>query len=109
MIWFKMLCIAVAVTLIIDETDFLTSVKKGIWRIARKTPYREFRLKPFDCSLCMTHWILLLYVCLQGFLDVYSYTFIIIISCLTPVIKNLFEMLRDMMYWLINRVWDYFS
>ena len=36
---------------IIDEIKIL------IWKWLRKEPYKEYRLKPLDCSLCMSFWI----------------------------------------------------
>lgn len=62
--WIELLIINVIICFIVDISGVIDSIKYGIWKwvFNGKRDYQEFRLKPFDCSLCMTFWIGLIYI-----------------------------------------------
>ena len=59
----------------------------------RITSY-NFSLKPFDCSLCMFHWIGLSYLIITGF-DISLYCVVCVLSLFTPTVSNLLLYIRD--------------
>ena len=67
MILLKLLCIQLICVLIIDISGFIDSVKWGVskWLTKGKIQTTDYRIKPFDCSLCMTWWSCLIYMIMK--------------------------------------------
>ena len=56
------LAIVLVTVFVIDYTGFVEQGKRWLHGLLyKKTPYRHFRLKPLDCSLCMTFWLVLIF------------------------------------------------
>ena len=56
------LMIMVTISFIVDYSGVVGSVKRMIHKfINGSVDYIPFSLKPFDCSLCMSFWVLILY------------------------------------------------
>lgn len=65
-----LICIAVAVTFIVDLSGSVDSLKRGIKYILSGGKFKDsnYRLLPLDCSLCMTWWTCLIYLlCVHQF------------------------------------------
>lgn len=61
-IMIKMIMLLFIVVFVIDISGIIESIKRLLWRIiAGKREYQNYRIKPFDCSLCMTFWTISLY------------------------------------------------
>lgn len=60
----ELLIISIIVCFVVDISGIIDTIKYTIWKwvFNNKKEYQEFRLKPFDCSLCMTFWIGLIYI-----------------------------------------------
>ncbi len=56
------LIISIICSFVIDYLGVVENMKKYIWKWFNKIPYQNFRFKPFDCSLCMSFWITLIYL-----------------------------------------------
>jgi hypothetical protein len=84
------------------------TVKKLIWRIivGKKTPYKYFPLKPFDCSLCMTHHTLVIWALITGNFSVYIYMVICILSFLSSNITGFLRLIKDMLIKAENKIGD---
>lgn len=96
MIILNLLLITTIVVFVIDLTDFVYTIKKFIWKIFHKhTPYTDFSMKPFDCSLCLSWWLMLIYL-----IVVHSFTIPYIALCalfsfFTPTISNFLLCVQD--------------
>lgn len=107
MILINLLCIAAIVVFVIDLSGFVDSVKMRYWKwLFKDKPYREFSLKPFDCSLCMTHHICLLYAIISGSFSLPIWAFICGLSFLTPQIKGLLRLVSDIWIKAENKIYD---
>lgn len=94
----NLLLIAVCVVMIVDISGFIDSVKIGLKRwLGIKG---GVTLKPFDCSLCMTHWTGLIYLLFTGF-TLQSYALLLFISVLTPTIASAILLIREILDFII--------
>lgn len=94
----NLLLIAICVVMIVDISGFIDSVKIGLkrWLGIRG----GVTLKPFDCSLCMTHWTGLIYLLFTGF-TLQSYALLLFISVLTPTIASAILLIREILDFII--------
>lgn len=99
--------IAVIICFIIDCSGIVESVKKGISKLVfRKIVNTNFRIKPFDCSLCMTFWICLICAYIRGCLTIPVFAYICLLSHITTTITQLLYVIQDVIGNLLNRVSD---
>lgn len=93
MIYLELLALAFIVVYIVDETGIVNSFKTFIksWLNTKS----DITLKPLDCSLCMTHWVCLVYVLIFGNLDIFVYLYILFLSCNTNNIYTLIQKVNE--------------
>lgn len=113
MILINLLLIALIVVFIVDISGAIDSLKSGLkWIITKgKMSGCDYRLKPFDCSLCMTFWVCLLYLLIIGELTLPYIAFTSLLAVFSSVLKSAILLLEDilimlirLMYKLIDRV-----
>lgn len=82
--------ISVICVIIIDCTDIIDTIKHCIWKFAFKDtkPYKDFPLKPFSCSLCMTWWTSLTYLIISHHITLPYITFSLFAAYMTPLINT---------------------
>ena len=88
---------------IIDLSGGIESLKLFISSYLTKSKIKStnFSFKPFDCSLCMMHWVGIIYLLFTGF-TIPLYALVCILSLLTPVTSNLLLYIRDSINKYIN-------
>ena len=108
MILLKLLCIQLICVLVIDISGFIDSIKYGISKFLTKgkIPTTDYRIKPFDCSLCMTWWSCLIYMICIGQVSVFLLAYILFLAIMTPVAKDIIVLLRDICIKVINKIYD---
>ncbi len=111
MITTDILIITLIITWVIDLTDFITSIKKLLWRaiFGKDKIYRDFQMKPFDCSLCSSFWCNLIYVICMGKFSLPILGYISLMAFMTPVIKDVMQMIRDIFVRVITDIYDLFK
>lgn len=73
-----LIMIAAIIVFIVDNSGFVPNIKGAIsgWLTGGKIKNKYWSVKPFDCSLCLTFWVGLIYLfcthqfCLVGVLCV---------------------------------------
>ena len=88
---FSILIISV---LVIDISGFVHSIKAAIGKFLGISP-NSFRIKPFDCSFCMTFWISMIYLLVVGRFTLVNIAIVLLLCCLTTPLKNLVMSLMD--------------
>lgn len=88
---FSILIISV---LVIDISGFVHSIKAAIGKYLGISP-NSFRIKPFDCSFCMTFWVSLIYLLVVGRFTLLNIAIVLLLCCLTTPLKNLVMSLID--------------
>ena len=93
--------VAVITIYIVDLSGFTQS-----WRglLARILHIKEMRsIKPFDCGLCMTWWVCLIYALVIGQLNLYTIAWSALLSFLSIPIGQVLIFLKEWICWVINR------
>ena len=95
------------IVFIIDLSGALDSFKHSIWkRLFKGIPYKEdWRLKPLDCSLCMTWWIGLIYILITSQFSILMVGYIALLAFMTPIIKDIMILLKDASTKLIDVIY----
>lgn len=129
MIYLKLFLLTIPIVYIIDLSGFIDSVKrfyhefiiyikvaclsagKEIWIInllfdRLPNNWRDVRIKPFDCSLCMTFWLLTGLSFFNGELTEYTFCFITMLSYMSNIITQALETIKDFFGVCIDRIYD---
>lgn len=104
----KLLIINLAIILVIDLSGFVTNIKHKLSRLLTKDKISttEFRMRPFDCSFCMTFWCLLAYVVYTQQFTFITVFYIVVITHFTDVTKQVLLLLKDIAVKIINTIYD---
>lgn len=82
-------------------------MKRIIWKILKgNKPYQDFSLKPFDCSLCMSHHIMVIWALCTGNFNLFIWMVICIISYFSIHIRAILETISDMLTKAENKIND---
>ena len=101
MIYLELLALAFIVVYIVDETGIVDSLKTLIKRWLKVKS--DITLKPLDCSLCMTHWVCLVYVLILNELNIFVYLYILFLSCNTDNIYALIQKVNELISKFTNQ------
>lgn len=86
--------ILIICVLVIDISGFVHSIKAAIGKYLGISP-NSFRIKPFDCSFCMTFWVSMIYLLVVGRFTLVNIAVVLLLCCLTTPLKNLVMSVRD--------------
>lgn len=109
MVIINLLLIAVIWVVIIDLSGFIDNFKSGIkWLITKgKMSNSDYRLKPFDCSLCMTFWTGLIYLLIIGKFTLVYLAALCLISLFCSILKSSILLVEDTITTIINRIYKW--
>ena len=104
-----LILIQIIVVLIIDMSGFIDSFKSLISKILTKGRIEtsNYRLRPIDCSFCMNWWVGLVYLIIYNHLSLGYIALILILSFLTTSTKDILLYSKDLMSYLINRLYEW--
>lgn len=98
-----LLKIAILVVCIIDLTDINQTFKKVIAYLLKTTPER---VKVNLCSLCICWWCSLAYIILTNQFTINNLMWCGIICVFTSPIKEIIKLIQDLIYNIINRIYE---
>ena len=103
----NILLITIIIVFIIDCTDFILTLKIKLWNwtFNYSKPYKEYSIKPFDCSLCLSWWCNIIVLLVTNNFTIPYITVVAISSFLTPVFHSLLMLVYDILVNLINWVY----
>ena len=93
--------ITVIVVIIVDISGFIDSIKSFVGKVLG---INNVKLKPLDCSLCMTFWVSMAYLIYANELSITTLMFSLLISVMTPVIGDLIYLIRDIFGKIILKI-----
>lgn len=103
----ELLIVSIITIYIVDLSGIMESIKRGLWRwLKGKQPYVDYRLKPFDCSLCMVFWIGLfwLFIILRTF-SLPLILWVCVLSWFADVIGQILRQIKDIIIVLLNKLY----
>ena len=94
-----LLIITAIIVFVVDLSGIILVLKKKLWKtLYGIIPFKEdWSLKPFDCSLCMTFWIGLIYLIITGSFTIPFIGYVCLLSFLTPVIQEILLITKDLL------------
>lgn len=101
-IYIDMLLVALITIYIVDISGFTES-----WRSLVATKLHISHLKPlppFDCSLCMTWWVCLIYALCVGQISLGTIAFSALLSHLSNPIGEALIFIRERITWIIDKL-----
>ena len=101
-IYIDLLLVAFITIYVVDISGFTES-----WRSLVATKLHISHLKPlppFDCSLCMTWWVCLIYALCVGQISLGTIAFSALLSHLSNPIGGLMIFIRECCNWVINKM-----
>ena len=104
----NLIFIWIITVIIIDISGIIDSIKFRLSKFLTKgkIPTTEFRIKPIDCSFCMNFWIGLIYIICMGEFSLALVALILGLSVMTPILKDLINLVKDIFIFLINKIYD---
>lgn len=99
MVLINLILIASIVVFIVDISGAIDSLKSGIkWILTKgKMSNDDYRLKPIDCSLCMTFWTGIIYLLVIGQFTLPYFAFVCLLACFSSVIKTSILLVEDIL------------
>ena len=106
MMLLKLFIITCVVVFIVDISGAVDSLKSGLkWLLTRgKMNNSDYRLKPLDCSLCMTFWVGLIYLLCTGYLTIPYIGFVCLLACFSNIIKNYILLVEDILTKIVQLI-----
>lgn len=104
-----LIIITLIIIFIVDISGVIDNIKHLIWKCLHpKIAYKEFSIKPFDCSLCLTFWIGIVYSLIIGTFSLYTLLFICLLAMLTPelhqILKTLIMSIDKAIIWVQSKL-----
>ena len=99
----KLFEITVIVVIIVDISGFVDSVKTLIGKVLH---INNVSLKPIDCSFCMNFWASIGYLVITNELSITAVMVALLLSTMTPIIKDAIYLIRDSIGKAINKIYN---
>ena len=96
-----LILIQIIVVILIDISGIVQSIE-GL--IARMLSLKKVSIYMLECSFCMNHHAAFIYLLLTGALSLKNYCFVLILSFLTSVTKDLLWCVRDRLIKLVSKL-----
>lgn len=96
-----LILIQIIVVILIDISGIVQSIE-GL--IARMLSLKKVSIYMLECSFCMNHHTAVIYLLLTGALSLKNYCFVLILSFLTSVTKDLLWGVRDRLIKLVSKL-----
>ena len=94
--------ITVIVVIIVDISGFIDSIKSLIGKVLH---INNVSLKPLDCSFCLNFWVSLGYLVITNELTITAVMVTLLLSTMTPIIKDAIYLIRDLIGKIINKAY----
>lgn len=93
----NLLILQLIVVFIVDLSGVMTHIKKWIWKWlkGKDKPYKDFSLKPLDCSLCSTWWTGLIYLLIIHSFTIPYIAYVALLAFLASTAASLLQLIKD--------------
>ena len=104
----NLIFIQLIVVFIIDLSGFVDTMKSKISSLLTRGRIKslDYRIRPFDCSLCMTFWSGLIYLFIVDRFTLSLIAFVCLLSITTTLTKDTFYTLYDLFIRLLKKIDD---
>lgn len=102
MIYLKLFELAVIVVIVVDISGFIDSIKVFIGKVLH---INNVNLKPLSCSFCANWWTSIAYLVITNQLTITAVMVTLLLSTMTPVIKDAIYLIRDLIGKIISKLY----
>ena len=102
----KLFYITLIVVFVIDHSGMIDTIKGAL---AKWLKVREVRIKPFDCSLCMSWWCGLLALAIERQFTLGNIVAVALFALFADKIADTLTLLRDATSKAINAIYKLFK
>ena len=99
-----LLLVALVTTYIVDLSGFTDSWRSALARRMRIPESNLRPIKPFDCSLCMTWWVCLIYGTINWGFTLALVAYSALLSFLSLPMGQAMLFIRESILWLIDKL-----
>lgn len=103
-IFVDLLLVASITIYIVDLSGFTQSWRSALARRMHINETNLRPLKPFDCSLCMTWWVCLIYALIEGQLSLQVIAYSALLSFLSVPIGQAMIFIREWLSWITDKL-----
>lgn len=105
-LFLDLLFIQLILVFIIDISGFVDTMKSKLASLLTNGMIRtnEYRIRPFDCSLCATFWTGMIYLIIFHSFTLPLITFVCLLSATTSLSKDIFYTLYDLIVRLLKKI-----
>lgn len=96
----ELLLITIINILVINHTDFISSVRNGLKTLTGTT----FHLKPFSCPLCSALWSCVIYLLITNNLTLLTLSMSLVLATQADNISALYQGVTDVIAKLIRKI-----
>ena len=95
--------------LVIDISGFCDEIKIMLSKLLTKGKIAtsNYNIKPFFCSTCMTWWCGLIYLIIAQKVSLFMIAFTLFVACMSPITKDLYYMIYDIIEKIIRTINKY--
>lgn len=100
----NLICLTLIICFVIDISGAVDTFKRWISKLLtnNRITSTNFEMKPFDCALCTTWWMGLIYLLVTGTFTYPMVAFVALLAFLTDVFTNILLLMKDIMITLIK-------
>ena len=106
-IYIELLLLAAITIYIVDLSGFTESWRAALTKALKAKDLKPIR--PFDCSLCMTWWVCIIYSLCTGSFSIPILAYIAALSFLSIPIGQLFIFIKEGMTFLIGKMMQWYE
>ena len=100
-IYTELLLVTAIVVYVVDLSGFINSLKDALGKMLGG---KVTRLKPLDCSLCMTWWMCLIYALVVGQIDLLIIAYCALLSLMAIPIGQIIILIREFINYIIIKL-----
>lgn len=102
----NLLFIQLIFVFIIDISGFMDSLKSGISYILTKgkMKHSDYRIRPFDCSLCSVFWAGLIYLLCTHQFTIPMIAFVCLLAGTTTITKDIYYTIMELVTKILNLI-----
>ena len=103
-----MLLLQIIVVIIVDISDFPSTLKKILSSILTKGKFKtdKYQFHLIDCSFCIQWWVNLIYIICIGQFNIPYIAFALFLSVMCPISKDIIILLKDICIKIINKFYE---
>ena len=104
MIYLELLLICAIIIFICHLSGAIDNLVIPLVKRALNIPKNaNISIKPFDCSLCLTFWLGLLYLLIQHAFTIPNIAYVCMLAYLTPNIKGILLYMKELLVFIENK------